>query len=314
MKIISFDKIKDLQISPMEWYRWVDELLHRKQETVLPPKISMKPGMEGVFYNCMPSVIPFESRAGLKLVTRYPGREPSLKSEILLYDLQTGETLALMDGTYITAVRTGAVAAHSIKLFAVNEFKEIGIMGLGNTAIATLLTLLSLYPDREIRIKLLKYKQQHEFFAKRFSEYKNVEFVFVDMPEQLVKDSDVIISAATFLDSDVCKDDSLFKEGCTLVPVHTRGFTNCDLFFDKVFADDRGHVQGFKYFDKFKSFAEVSDVLTGNKPGRENDKERILCYNIGISIHDIFFASRIYSLIEDCPETELNDCDVKTWM
>ena len=84
-----------------------------------------------------------------------------------------------------------------------------------------------------------------------------------------------------------------------VIPVHTLGFTNCDLFFDKVFADDYGHVKHFKYFDKFKSFAEVSDVVNGIKPGRENDEERILVYNIGIALHDIYYAGQIYGKMEN---------------
>jgi ornithine cyclodeaminase/alanine dehydrogenase len=57
-----------------------------------------------------------------------------------------------------------------------------------------------------------------------------------------------------------------------VVPVHTRGFTNCDLFFDKIFADDTGHVDHFRNFKQFKYFAEMSDVVNGTAEGRESDK------------------------------------------
>ena len=68
-----------------------------------------------------------------------------------------------------------------------------------------------------------------------------------------------------------------------MVPVHTRGFSNCDLFFDKVYGDDTNHICHFKYFNQFKSFSEISDVLTGKALGRENNKERIIAYNIAES-------------------------------
>ena len=95
--------------------------------------------------------------------------------------------------------------------------------------------------------------------------------------------------------------------------MHTRGFQNCDLFFDKVFADDTNHVKGFKYFDKFQSFAELSEVLTGQKNGRASDEERILSYNIGIALHDIYFASKIYTL---CSSEEVNLSQIceKAWI
>ena len=112
-----------------------------------------------------------------------------------------------------------------------------------------------------------------------------------------------------------CPDEA-FDEGVLVVPVHTLGFTNCDLFFDKVFADDTGHVCHFKNFDKFRKFAEMGEVVSGKAPGRENDRERILAYNIGISIHDIYFASRIYNLLKDnegIPEIDLAGPTEKYW-
>ena len=114
--------------------------------------------------------------------------------------------------------------------------------------------------------------------------------------ECLISDSDVVVSCITAADH-IIAPDKCFKEGVLVVPVHTRGFQNCDLFFDKVFADDTGHVRDFKYFKQFKQFDEFSRVLLGENPGRENDQERILAYNIGISLHDIYFASQIYDTI-----------------
>ncbi len=305
MKIVTFEDIKKLNISPALCYDWVVDALENKDKYILPAKISLKP-RDGVFCNIMPTI--GSKTGGVKVVTRYPEREPSLDSKILLLDTENGDFLALMDGDWITTMRTGAVAAHSIKLFAKKNYSTLGFMGLGNTARATLAVLLETSPEKEFKIKLLKYKDQAEDFVKRFSTYKNIEFIIVDSTEELMRGSDVVVSAITYTDGDFCSDDC-FDEGVLVVPIHTRGFTNCDLFFDKVFADDVGHVCHFKNFDKFKSFAEVSDVLSGKKAGRENDKERILAYNIGISMHDINFASRIYEMTKDL---SLDDIDLKS--
>ena len=97
----------------------------------------------------------------------------------------------------------------------------------------------------------------------------------------------------------LCEDDNLYREGCLVVPVHTRGFQNCDLFFDKVYADDTAHVCGFKYFSKFKQFGEIQDIIDGKIRGRVSDKERILSYNIGLGLHDIVYASKIYEILKD---------------
>ena len=66
----------------------------------------------------------------------------------------------------------------------------------------------------------------------------------------------------------------------SLILVHQYGSQNCDLFFDKVYGDDYDQVKGFKYFDRFKSLAETAQVLNGEKPGCESEKERTLVYNV----------------------------------
>ena len=296
MKIITYEDIKALQISPLDCYDWVVEALQHKEEALLPPKISLSKE-SGTFCNVMPSFIQhaeYGLLGGIKVVTRYPNREPSLDSKLLLLDAKTGEFLSLMEADWITTMRTGAVAAHSIELLAKKDFSTMGFLGLGNTARAALWVLAERLKGRELFIKLLRYKDQAEDFMKRFAEYPNLHFEIVDTMEELVRGSAVVVSAVTYFGADACPS-SLFEPGTLLVPIHTRGFTECDLTFDKVFADDRGHVCHFGNFSKFKSFAEVADVISGKVKGRESDDERILAYNIGISLHDITFAGYIYT-------------------
>lgn len=309
MKVITFDDINNLNISPLDCYNWVSEIIKNKALTQLPPKISLHP-YDGVFCNFMPCIVPYDDKlyGGVKVVNRYPERLPSLDSQLQLIDMTTGDFLALMDANWITAMRTGAVAVHSINLFAKKNFSKIGVMGLGNTARATLLVLSAVYPERKFDIKVLKYKNQAEDFINRFAEYINFNFTIVDSYDELIKGNEVIVSCVTYFADDVC-DDSVFDEGVLIVPVHTRGFTNCDLFFDKVYADDTGHVSNFRNFAKFKSFAEVTDVVNNRVAGRESDKERILAYNIGLAIHDIYFASKIFNMIDT---SKLNDVNLNS--
>ncbi|MCY6484385.1 ornithine cyclodeaminase [Clostridium aestuarii] len=299
MKIFTHYDIIDLNIEPIQCYKWVSNMLEDKGNVILPSKISMRP-TEGIFYNVMPSLLPQYNGGGIKVVTRYPSRKPALDSQIMIYDYKTGNIKALMDGNYITTMRTGAVAAHSIKLLGKKNFNKIGIIGLGNQARATLKVLLSLFPYRKILLKLMKYKDQHLLFQeyiKNLSNSDNIEFVLCDSYEDVVKGSDIIISSVTYFAQDIC-EDNCFDEGCLVVPIHTRGFMNCDLFFDKVYADDTDHVKGFKYFNQFKKFAEISDVLSGDAEGRMNDEERIIIYNIGLSMHDVYFAEKIYQIAQ----------------
>ena len=298
MKIITHEDIENLNISPIQCFRWTDQLLRRKKTTILPPKTHME--MEkGIYCNVMPSILLEEhSVGGVKVVTRYPDRIPLMDSKILLFDMERGYVKAILDGNWITAMRTGAVAAHSILQFAKRNFAKVSFIGLGNTAGATLLMLDAVLPsERQLDIQLLQYKNQAEQFAKRFEEISRFRIKIIADIYDLVTQSDVLVSCASYVEEDFCEPEC-FPKGILVVPVHTRGFINCDPFFDKIYADDMEHVRGFRYFSKFRYFAEVSDVLDGVAKGRENQAERILVYNIGIGSHDINFAAHIYEMMQ----------------
>ena len=131
MKIISAQQIAGLAISPVECLQWIEYCFRIKYNSVLPPKISIHAPGE-VFFNTMPCYLPApESFFGAKLVSRFPNRTPALQSEILLYDATSGELLALLDGDWITAMRTGAVATLAIKMLRSTQATVYAFMGLG---------------------------------------------------------------------------------------------------------------------------------------------------------------------------------------
>ena len=161
------------------------------------------------------------------------------------------------------------------------------MIGLGVTVTATLDMLLVTELDKKFTIKLYNYKEHVQRFMEKYNLNDNISFIVCDDYDSTVKGSDVIISSLTVAGQDLCEDDK-FDEECLLLPIHTRGFKNCDLFFDKVCGDDIGPIRCFEYFDRFNSFSEVADVMSGQCEGCKNDSERILVYNVGIAIHDIY--------------------------
>lgn len=292
MKIITAEEIKSLNISHKECLDWVVDMLKCKSNAILPPKISMKTDGH-IFYNTMPCILKDFDIAGIKCVNRYPNSNPCIRADLLLYDLTTGDLKALIDATDITRMRTGAVAAHSMILFAKSDYKTIGLIGLGSVTSATMDIFLDHTKGKSLIVKLYKYKDHAEKFIKRYENYTNVQFIICDTYEETITDSDIIVSGVTYAEKDFC-DNKCYKEGCLVVPIHTLGFQNCDLFFDKVYGDDYSHICGFKYFKEFANFNEVSAVVNGTVNGREDDKERILVYNIGIAVHDIYYSHKIY--------------------
>ena len=69
MKIFTHDLISSQNLSPLQCYQWVVEMLQQKASTILPPKISMKMDNH-VFYNVMPCVLPEDHVVGVKVISR----------------------------------------------------------------------------------------------------------------------------------------------------------------------------------------------------------------------------------------------------
>ena len=298
MKSITNSEIVALNISATKCVDWVREAFVMKSECQLPAKISVHPTGND-FFTTMPCLLPKEyGRFGAKVVSRIVGRVPALKSDMMLFDSNNGELLALVDCDWITAMRTGAVAALAIKTFRNSTAKEYAFIGLGSTARATLTCLLESCKDEQLNIRLFRYKDQAEKIVEEYKHYKNATFTIVDNTSDLVRGADVVVSCITDASGLLVEDESLFKPGVLVVPVHTRGFQNCDTTFDKVYADDTDHVKGFKYFSEFREFHQIEEVLKGVTPGRESDTERILSYNIGLGLHDVLYASRIYDMLK----------------
>lgn len=298
MKSITNSEIIALNISATECVDWVREAFLMKSECQLPAKISVHPTGND-FFTTMPCLLPKEyGRFGAKVVSRIVGRVPALKSDMMLFDSNNGELLALVDCDWITAMRTGAVAALAIKTFRNSTAKEYAFIGLGSTARATLTCLLESCKDEQLNIRLFRYKNQAEKIVEEYKGYDNATFTIVDNTSDLVRGADVVVSCITDASGLLVEDESLFKPGVLVVPVHTRGFQNCDTTFDKVYADDTDHVKGFKYFSQFKEFHQIEEVLKGEVAGRESDTERILSYNIGLGLHDVLYASRIYDMLK----------------
>lgn len=311
MKVIDFDRIQSLGISAEEMFSWTEEVWKKQDEFILPTKTHTWQGDSGR-YITMPCVMPNEDVAGVKFISRNVDDVngiPKRNSNIMMQKISEEGLYAVLDGMWITSMRTGACAYYNATTFAKKEPETLAIYGLGTAARAFMFFWYNLY-KRPITVKLMPYKDQVELFMQRFPEVNGgggqlldkqqyrIRYQIVDSIEELF-DSDIVVSCVSFAHSVICENNSVFKKGCNIVPVHTSGFQNCDLFFDKVFVDDIGHVEGYRYFEQFKErMARITDVTNKVKPGRENDEERTIVYNGGLAIFDIYWAKMILEKYE----------------
>ncbi|NVO89541.1 NAD(P)-binding domain-containing protein [Lactobacillus rhamnosus] len=297
-QLFDFEQLQQLPLTEHEKINWVDQALRLQDQVELPAKISLKPSQE-TFYNFMPVVIPAMNIAGVKVIDRIPGHQPALTSHILLYNLASGELKAVLDGTYITAIRTGAVAVHSIQLLAKSQFNRVGFIGLGNQARATAKTLLATHQGEPLQVVLLRYKDQAAAFKRYLLSLQSPHLVDVKVvarPEAVFAESDVVVSSVTYAEKDLLSDPNVMRPGTLLVPIHTRGFMNLDPLVDRVYCDAIAQIRNFKYFNRFKAVAQMDAVVKGEVPGRQNDQERLTVYNIGTALQDLFFAERLYEM------------------
>lgn len=321
MKIIDFESIKSVadNMDPNEWFSWVDYALRHKVEFQMPPKPRLTQD-DGDYYNIMPALYEKDNLASVKMIGRHSikrgEKRSTMMSDIMIYEADTGILKALMDGEYITTLRTGVVAAHSALLFVRKDFSVISLLGLGNIMTVCFRTFLArlraMGDDRHLTVRLLRHHNQEERFYNKFKQEEHLTFEFYDDYKDLLRDSDLIISAVTRATENFAPDEC-YKKGVTIIPICTMGFQNCDLFFDKVYTDEIEQIRGFKYFDQFHSVTNVTDVLNGEKKGRESDDERILVYDYGLGIHDLYFASKFYEICSG-KEIEYRYCTEKYFM
>lgn len=235
---------------------------------------------------------------------------------MMLYNANNGELLALVDCDWITTMRTGAVAAVSAKALRKSDAHVYGMVGLGNTARATMLCVLEAEPVKHFHVKLLRYKNQAELFIDRFKDYDNVSFEILEDINELARTVDVFFSCITSANGLLVEDEETFQKGVTVIPVHMRGLQNCDTTFDRVLGDDTDHIKNFKFFPQYKDYNEIGEVLIGRDLGRRAENQRIIDYNYGLALHDVVFASKIFEMVadKDLPNIEIVKETEKFWI
>jgi ornithine cyclodeaminase/alanine dehydrogenase-like protein (mu-crystallin family) len=144
----------------------------------------------GGFFGVMPTS---GDSMGIKMVTFYPNNAgtalPTHMAVIALFDPKTGEPLALMDGRYITEMRTAAVSAVATDALAAPDAKVLALLGAGVQAQAHLEVLPHVRRFKEIRVW-----NHHPEKAERFAEKHGIKAMDI---EAAVRDADVVVTATS---------------------------------------------------------------------------------------------------------------------
>ena len=303
---LSSEDVCSLNINMREVVGWVEEVFHNKGlgKYEMPPKPGVHT-MPDAFIHAMPAYLPDLHAAGMKWVSGYPDNYksnlPYISGLLILNDTETGIPIAVMDCTWITAVRTGAATAVAAKYLARTDANSVAILGCGVQGRNNLEALLVIFENIAVVKAYDILPQVQERYVKDMKEKFNCAVVGVNSPEEAVTGSDIVVTAGpVFKNPTPVIEDSWFKAGAFASPVDVDSYWKKDalLGVDKFCVDDIPQIMHFKSEGYLKMMPEIhadlGEIVTGKKPGRENDQERTMSMNLGLALEDIGVAKNVY--------------------
>jgi ornithine cyclodeaminase/alanine dehydrogenase-like protein (mu-crystallin family) len=269
----------------------------------MPPK----PGIHtqpDAFIHAMPAYIPAFHSAGIKWVSGYPDNQkkglPYISGLLILNDPETGIPLSVMDCTWITAMRTGAASAVAAKYLARPESQTLGVLGCGVQGRSNLAALREVLPLRRVYAydtngdALKRYVRD---MAERFG----LEVIPVGEPRQAVIGCDVVVTAGPILKHPApAIEAGWLREGGLACPVDFDSYWQPGALaqMDKLCTDDIPQLLHYRDIGYFQSipplYADLGEIVTGRKPGRERADERIMAMNLGLALEDMAVAPLVY--------------------
>jgi ornithine cyclodeaminase/alanine dehydrogenase len=280
--------------------------------SVMPQRTAVSDPEHNGWYAFMPAQLKSMGALGIKAVTVYkdnPSKHnlASTLATIILLDSETGQTLSVMDGGYLTAMRTGAVSGLATKYLARSNAKVAGVLGTGVQARAQL-TGMAVARDLERAICYsLDTPENLKKFTDDMSKELGIPVSVVGSARELVESSDVLSLATTatkpILDADWLNEglhiNAIGSHAPGVRELDTKTILKSKLVCDQTAACllEAGDIQiPIEEGDLSESdiYGELGDLLTGKKKGRENDSEITLFKSVGLSIQDISAAYYVY--------------------
>ena len=279
---------------------------------VLPQRISIFAEEQKGLSLYMPAFLPKIESLAVKVVTVFKENPtkfklPTTLGKVLLQDIQTGDVICIMDGGYLTAMRTGAVSGCAIEYLARKDSKRASLFGAGAQGETQLIAACEARPNME-HCKVFDLRHHvAKAFAAKMSTKLNIAVEVAKSPEKAVRGSDIVLTATT-------SPDPLFKDEWLEAGVHISGVGSstpetreigtetvkrAKIVCDQVSAclAEAGDLiipinQGVIKEDHI--YAELGEIVNGKKAGRQNDSEITFFKSVGLAIQDAAAAKLVY--------------------
>ena len=277
---------------------------HGDGRVVVEPRVHLVPDNDGAgHFNVLRGHLSVPGVSGVKVVgdfvSNYAAGLPSELGLLTLYDPQTGVPLAIMDATMITACRTGAMTAVGARYLARRDARVLGHVGARGTAFWNVVLLDELFDLDEIRITSRR-PESREAFARQLATVTGTHIRVAASAEEVFDGADILVEASRLSAPEPLLRTSWVRPGAFVVPYGTVSAVELDLLdvMDKVVVDDWREAQSGRFgalrrhvdtgrLSAASLHAELGQIVTGARPGRERDDERILFWHRGLAILDI---------------------------
>jgi len=248
---------------------------------------------------------------GVKIVGVFHGNvargTDSHQGAVLLFDGETGEPLAAMNASAITAIRTAAVSGLATRLLANPDAGDLAIVGAGVQARSHLRAMACVRRLRRVRVASRSLERARRFAAE-MAPHVPVPIEATASVEQAVRGADLVVTATSAA-------EPVLRRGWIAAGAHlnvvgaslptTREVDGATMAAAVVFVDRResARSEAGDYLLAVKEGAvgtdciraELGEVVTGTRPGRSSPQEITLFKSLGLAIEDLAAAQHVYA-------------------
>jgi alanine dehydrogenase len=263
----------------------------------------------------MPCYLPEKEEAGVKCVNVHPDNPlqenlPTVMAVIELVDPQTGFPLAIMDGTWITNMRTGAAGGVAAKYLARDNSETVGIVGAGKQAYTQLMALNEVMDIKEAKV-YCRTCSSRENFAQRVSEKYGIPVKAVETPREAVENTDVVVTVTPVSDPVIKAEwispgthiNAMGADAPGKEELETALVLKSSVFIDNwEQASHSGEInvpvsKGLLLEEDLAG--TLGNVIIGKMPGRTYDEEITIFDSTGLAVQDITTAWTVYEKAKD---------------
>lgn len=253
---------------------------------------------------------------GMKLVSWFADNEekniPTVLGTIMTFDAKTGAPKGVIDGTYITGVRTGACGAIGAKLLARGDSKNLFVLGAGNQAAHQIAASLIMFPGLEkVRIADMLFPENAKKFVKQLPnrlkkefgvDADHVQFEATNDLEDAIPKSDIVITVTPSYEPVIKKEWVRPGTHFSCIGSDMSGKEEIDpeIFRGaRVFVDDIAQCLEVGEIEipvkkgilkKEEIAGEIGDILAGKAEGRQNDDQITVFDATGVALLDLATA------------------------